>query len=81
MGFPGFSGHGVSYIGNIFNINGKSKSWDTIKYEYNFTNTKNRLETANLNWKKVYTLPTKVSVDANFRMFQHKILDNILIPQ
>ena len=36
------------------------------------------LETTNLNWKEIYILPRKVSVDTNLRMFQYKILNNIL---
>ena len=36
------------------------------------------LETTNLNWKEVYILPRKVSVDTNLRMFQYKISNNIL---
>ena len=36
------------------------------------------LETTNLNWKEIYILPRKVSIDTNFRMFQYKILNNIL---
>ena len=35
------------------------------------------LET-NLNWKEIYILPRKVSTDTNLRMFQYKILNNIL---
>lgn len=38
--FSDISGHGISYIGNFFDINGKSIWWDTIKYEYNFANKK-----------------------------------------
>ena len=30
-------------------------------------------------WKKIYLLPSKVSNDTNLRMFQHKILNNIYI--
>ena len=29
-------------------------------------------------WKEIYLLPRKVSIDTNLRMFQYKILDNIL---
>ena len=29
-------------------------------------------------WKKIYLLPRKVSIDTNLRMFQYKILNNIL---
>ena len=29
-------------------------------------------------WKKIYLLPRKVSNDTNLRMFQYKILNNIL---
>ena len=36
------------------------------------------LKTKNLNWKEIYILPRKVSLNANFRMFQYKILNNIL---
>ena len=35
------------------------------------------LET-NLNWKEIYISPRKVSTDTNLRMFQYKILNNIL---
>ena len=38
------------------------------------------LETTNLNWKEIYILPRKVSIDTNLRMFQYKILNNILFP-
>ena len=30
-------------------------------------------------WKKIYLLPSKVSNDTNLRMFQHKILNNTYI--
>ena len=36
------------------------------------------LDTANLNWKEIYILPRKVSIDTNLRMFQCKILNNTL---
>ena len=36
------------------------------------------LETTNLNWKNIYILPRKVSMDANLRTFWYTILDNIL---
>ena len=36
------------------------------------------LETTNLNWKEIYILSRKVSIDTNLRMFQCKILNNIL---
>ena len=36
------------------------------------------LETKNLNWKEIYILPRKVSIDSNLFMFQHKLLHNIL---
>ena len=35
--FSHFSNHGINFIGNLGDINGKYKSWDTIKYEYNLT--------------------------------------------
>ena len=35
--FSHFSNHGINFIGNLADINGKYKSWDTIKYEYNLT--------------------------------------------
>ena len=36
------------------------------------------LETTNLNLKEIYILPRKVSIDTTLRMFQYKILNNIL---
>ena len=36
------------------------------------------LEATNLNWKEICILPRKVSIDANLRMFQYKILNDIL---
>ena len=36
------------------------------------------LETKNLNWKEIYILPKKVSIDTNLRMSQYKILNNFL---
>ena len=36
------------------------------------------LKTTNLNWKEIYILPRKVSIDTNLRMFQYNILNNIL---
>ena len=36
------------------------------------------LGTTNLNWKEIYILPRKVSMHTNLRMFQFKILNNIL---
>ena len=36
------------------------------------------LEITNLNWKEIYILPRKISIDTNLRMFQYKILSNIL---
>ena len=35
--FSHFSNDGISFIGNLADLNGKYKSWDTIKYEYNLT--------------------------------------------
>ena len=35
--FSDFSNHGISFIGNSVDINGKYKLWDIIKYEYNLT--------------------------------------------
>ena len=35
--FSHFSNHGINFIGNLVDINGRYKSWDTIKYEYNLT--------------------------------------------
>ena len=35
--FSHFSNHGTNLIGNLVDINGRYKSWDTIKYEYNLT--------------------------------------------
>ena len=35
--FSHFLNHGINFIGNLLDINGKYKSWDTIKYEYNLT--------------------------------------------
>ena len=35
------------------------------------------LEKSNLNWREIFILPRKVSIDTNFRMFQYKILNNI----
>ena len=31
-----------------------------------------------LNWKKIYILPQKVSLDCNVRSFQYKVLNNVL---
>ena len=36
--FSHFSNHGINFIGNLVDINGRYKSWDTIKYGYNLTN-------------------------------------------
>ena len=36
------------------------------------------LETTNLNWKEIYILPRKNSIDTNLCMFQYKILNHIL---
>ena len=36
------------------------------------------LETTYLSWKEIYILPRNVSIDTNLRMFQYKILNNIL---
>ena len=36
--FSDFSNHGINFIGNLENTNGKYKSWDAVKYEYNLTN-------------------------------------------
>ena len=33
-----FSGHGINFIDNLFDTNGKYKSWDTIMDEHNLTN-------------------------------------------
>ena len=35
--FFNFSNHGINFISNLVDINGKYKSWDTMKYEYNLT--------------------------------------------
>ena len=35
--FSNFSNHVTSFIGNLVDINGEYKSWNTIKYEYSFT--------------------------------------------
>ena len=39
--FSHFPNDGISFIGNLVEINGKYKSWDTIKYEYNLTDKEN----------------------------------------
>ena len=39
--FSDFSIHGIKFIGNLVDINGKYKSWDTIKNEYSLTDKKN----------------------------------------
>ena len=150
MYFSHFSNHGINFIGNLVDINGKYKSWDAMKYEYNLNDKKKfrwlqlvhaipklwlealnkglglsvnlaiydhnlikncqlytldklvskelynislcsmyekptsqsyyekLLETTNLNWKEIYILPRKVSIDTNLCMFQYKILNNIL---
>ena len=48
----------------------------------NFLRPKNIFATFSPNlqveWKKIYLLPRKVSNDTNVRMFQYKILNNIL---
>ena len=36
------------------------------------------LETTNLNWKEIYILPRKISIDTTLPMFWYKILNNIL---
>ena len=36
------------------------------------------IQTTNLNSKKIYILPRKISIDKNLHMFQNKILNNIL---
>ena len=36
------------------------------------------LHTADINWPKVYMIPQKVSIDTTLRIFQFKILNNIL---
>ena len=127
LNFSHFSNHGFNFIGNLPDINGKYKSWDAIKYEYNSTDkekfrwlqlvhlmpklwvealnkdlglsvilanydqnlikncpwyTRDKLVSQELNlnlkWKEIYILPRKVSIDRNLRMFQYKILNNIL---
>ena len=35
--FSHFPNHGINFIGNLVDINGKYKSWDAINYEYNLT--------------------------------------------
>ena len=35
--FFNYSNHGINFISNLVDINGKYKSWDTMKYEYNLT--------------------------------------------
>ena len=35
--FSDYSNHGINFIGNLVDINGKYKSWDTLKYECNLT--------------------------------------------
>ena len=38
----------------------------------------NIFENQEINWKDIYTLPRKVSIDCNVRSFQYKVLNNIL---
>ena len=35
--FSDYLNHGINFIGNLVDINGKYKSWDTLKYECNLT--------------------------------------------
>ena len=32
----------------------------------------------NLDWKSIYLLPRRVTLDTNLRMFQYKLLNNVL---
>ena len=36
------------------------------------------LHTTDINWPKVYMIPQKVTIDTTFRIFQFKILNNVL---
>ena len=38
----------------------------------------NLLSNFNLDWKNIYLLPRRVTLDTNLRMFQYKLLNNVL---
>ena len=42
------------------------------------THFENIFSNFNLDWKSIYLLPRCVTLDANLRMFQYKLLNNIL---
>ena len=46
-----------------------------IKHEYKWTNV---FEENNLNWKDIYTIPIKTTIDTKLRDFQYKFITRIL---
>ena len=55
---------------NILVYNSPHKPTSQVYFE-------NRFCEQELNWKKIYTLPRKVSLDCNIRSFQYKVLNNV----
>ena len=44
----------------------------------NFLHPKNIFPNLQVEWKEIYLLPCKISINTNLHMFQYKILNNIL---
>ena len=58
MYFSDFSNHVINFIGNLVDINGKYKSWDTIKCEYSLTDKEK------FRWLQLVHAITKLWVEA-----------------
>ena len=77
--FSRFSNHGINFIGNLVDINGKYKSWDTIKYEYNSTNKEK------FRWLQLVHAIPKLWIEAlnkdqepsvNLAIYDHNLIKN-----
>ena len=74
-----FSNHSINFIGNLAEINGRYKSWDTIKYEYNLTDKEK------FRWLLLVHAIPKLWVEAlnkdlgisiNLAIFDHNLIKN-----
>ena len=77
--FSHFSNHGINFISNLVDINGKYESWDAIKYEYSLTNKEKfwwlqLLHAIPQLW--VEALNTELRLPINLPIYDHNLIKN-----
>ena len=77
--FSHFSNYGINFIGNLVDINGKNKSWDAIKFEYNLTDREKfwRLQLVHAIpklWVEVLNMDVGLSI--NLAIYDHNLIKN-----